>query len=169
MKKQYIWMGCVVMLLFSALACNSIPFLAPTPTPTATPTSTPTPTPTNTPTPTGIPGITMPITVEGIDFQFFSVTTAGHWMFGTSDYTPKSSLDNFLIVKANVLTSGTAYSTIKDWDVTVNGSIAWVFNQSGGALTSIDTMTWVFIVSKSASSFTLNFPSGEDVVLNSLY
>lgn len=168
-------MGCVVVLMFSALACNSIPFLAPTPTPTATPTSTPTstptktPTPTNTPTPTGIPGVTMPITVEGIDLQFVSVTTAGHWLFGTSDYTPKLSSDTFLVVKANVLTSGTAYSTLKDWDVKINGSIAWVFNQSGGALSSIDTMTWVFIVAKSESSFTFNFPSGDDVVLDSLF
>jgi hypothetical protein len=175
MKKRFIWIACATTLVISALACNSIPFLAPTPTPTATPTSTPTatptltPTPTQTPTPTGIPGVTMPITVEGVDLQFVSVTTASHWLFGSTDYTPKSSSDTFLVVKANVLTPGTAQVTLKDWNPTLNNDISWNFMQSHGDINSIDSITWVFVVSQSESSFTINLPGGVDVPLDSLY
>jgi hypothetical protein len=174
MKKRFVWIACAAALALSALACNSIPFLAPTPTPTATPTSTPTSTPTNTPTPTltptptGIPGITEPITINGVDLQFISVTTAGHWYYGSDDYTPKSSMDTFLIVKANVLTPGTAHSTISAWNVTLNSSIDWTFLKSDGDSNSIDSMQWVFIVGKGETSFTMNFPDGTDVVLDSL-
>ncbi|HEY5118331.1 MAG TPA: hypothetical protein VII90_02665 [Anaerolineales bacterium] len=175
MKKRFIWIACVTTLVFSALACNSIPFLAPTPTPTATPTSTPTatptltPIPTLTPTPTEIPGITIPVTVDGVDLQFVSVTTASHWLVGSDDYTPNSSSDTFLVVTANVLTDNTAHSTLAGWDVTVNGDVAWSFLQSKGASTSITSATWVFVVDQSLTSFIINLPGGVDVPLDSLY
>jgi hypothetical protein len=175
MKKRFIWIACATTLVLSALACNSIPFLAPTPTPTATPTSTPTatptltPTPTQTPTPTEVFGITSPVTVEGVDLQFVSVTTASHWLMGSTDYTPKSSSDTFLVVKANVLTPGTVYDTLKDWAVTLNSSIDWGINQPSGDISSIDSITWVFVVNQSESSFTINLPGGVDVPLDSLY
>jgi hypothetical protein len=175
MKKRYIWIACGTLLMFSALACNSIPFLAPTPTPTVTPTSTPTstptrsPTPTRTATPTGIPGITMPVTVEDVDLQFVSLRTVSHWILGSTDYTPKSSSDTFLVVKADVLTSGTAYVSLKDWEVSLNGDNSWAFNHGNGDLSSIDSIEWVFVVSQSESSFTINLPGGVDVVLDSLY
>ncbi|MGD0173387.1 MAG: hypothetical protein ABSC61_02965 [Anaerolineales bacterium] len=171
MKKRFIWIACATTLVISALACNSIPFLAPTPTPTATPTSTPTltPTPTQTPTPTEIPGIAVPVTVDGVDLQFVSVTTASHWLVGSQDYTPTSPSDSFLIVKANVLTDNTAHSTLAGWDVTVNGLVSWTFLQSQGASSSITSATWVFIVDKGLTSFTINLPGGVDVPLDSLY
>jgi hypothetical protein len=162
--KRFMWVP-LILFLIPAINCTTVNRVIWPPTKTPTPT----PTPTMTPTPTGILGITMPVAVEGVQLQFFSVTTTGHWLFGTSDYTPKLAGDTFLVVKANVLTPGTAYSTVKDWDVKVNGSIAWVFNQSGGALSSIDSMTWVFIVSKSATSFTINLPGPVDVPLDRLY
>ena len=175
MKKRFIWIICAGTLVFSALACNSIPFLAPTPTPTATPTSTPTatptltPTPTQTPTPTGIPGVTMPVTVDGVDLQFVKVTTASHWLVGSTDYTPTSSGDTFLVVTANVLTDNTAHSVVAGWDVTVNGDVSWTFLQSHGNSSSINSVQWVFIVDQSLTSFTINLPGGVDVPLDSLY
>jgi hypothetical protein len=111
----------------------------------------------------------MPVTVDGIDLQFVSVTTAPNWLFGTTSYTPKSSSDTFLLVKANVLSSGTAYDTLKNWSITLNSSIDWSFNQSHGDLSAIDSITWIFVVSKSESSFTINLPGGVDVVLDSLF
>ncbi len=111
----------------------------------------------------------MPVTVEGIDLQFVKVSTAGHWYFGTSDYTPTSSSDTFLVVKANVLSAGTPYSTLKNWAVTLNGSIDWGFNQSSGNIDAIDSITWVFVVPQSESAFTINLPGGVDVALDSLF
>jgi hypothetical protein len=111
----------------------------------------------------------MPVRVEGVELKFVSATNASHWFFGSSDYTPKSSGDAFLVVKANVLTPGTAHATMKDWDVTLNDNTSWVFLQSHGDTNSIDAMTWVFIVSQSDSSFTIHLPGGVDVVLNSLH
>jgi hypothetical protein len=132
-----------------------------------TPTFTPTPTPT--PTSTGVLGITMPVAVEGVELQFVSAKQVTHWQFGSTDYTPKSSGDAFLVVKANVLTPGTAHDTVKNWYVTLNNGVSWVFLQSGGDISSIDSMEWVFIVSQSESTFTINLPGGVDVPLNSLY
>jgi len=175
MKKRFIWIACASTFVFSALACNSIPFLAPTPTPTATPTSTPTstptltPTPTNTPTPTGVFGITSPVTIDGVDLQFISVTTATHWLVGSDDYTPTSSSDVFLVVTANVLSADTAHSTLAGWDVTLNGDISWSFLQSTGPSSSIDSAKWVFVVDKSLSGFTINLPGAVDVPLDTLY
>jgi hypothetical protein len=111
----------------------------------------------------------MPVTVDGIDLQFVSVTTASHWLFGTTNYTPTSSSDTFLLAKANVLSSGTAYATLKNWNVTLNSSIDWSFNQSHGDLSAIDSITWIFVVSKSESSFTINLPDGVDVDLSTHY
>ena len=143
----------------------------PTLTPTITPTSTLTPTLTRTltSTPTGIPGITMPVTVNGVDLQFVSVSTATHWLVGSDDYTPTSSSEIFLVVTANVLTDNTAHSTLAGWDVTLNGSVSWTFLQSKGDSSSITAATWVFIVDQSLTKFTINLPSGVDVVLDSLY
>jgi len=174
MKKRFIWSACAATLVFSALACNSIPFLAPTPTPTATPTSTPTatptltPTPTQTPTPTGLPGITEPVTVNGVDLQFTSVTKETHWLIGTDDYTPKSSSDIFLVVTAKILTNGTSHSEVAAWDVTLNGTISWSFLQSHGPSSSIDSAKWVFVASDSETAFTISLPGGVDVVLDTL-
>jgi hypothetical protein len=162
--KRFLWIP-IILFLIPAINCTTVNRIIWPPTKTPTPT----PTPTSTPTPTGVPGITMPIAVEGVQLQFVSVTKASHWLFGTSDYTPKQAGDTFLVVKANVLSSGTAYSTVKDWDVKVNGSISWVFNQSSGPLSAIDAMTWVFIVSQNQSTFTINMPGGVDVPLDRLY
>jgi len=174
MKKHFIWIACAAMLVFFSLACNSIPFLAPTATPTATSTSTPTSTPTKTPTrtktptPTGIPGITKPVTVQGIDLQFTSVSKTGHWNYSGNDYTPKKSSDTFLVVKANVLTPGTMLATLSKWGAKINNGNEWAFLQSTGATGSIDTVTWVFVVPISETSYTINLPDGVDVVLDSL-
>jgi hypothetical protein len=169
MKKRFIWIAFATTLVSSALACNSIPFFAPTPTPTATPTSTPTPTPTLTPTPTEVFGITAPVTVDGVDLKFVSVSTASHWLVGSQDYTPTSPSDTFLVVTANVLTAGTAHSTLAAWDVTLNGSVSWTFLQSKGDSSAITAATWVFIVDQSLTKFTINLPGGVDVVLDSLF
>jgi hypothetical protein len=51
-SKSTVLLFVLAALLLASLGCNTIPFLAPTPTPTATSTSTPTETPTRTSTPT---------------------------------------------------------------------------------------------------------------------
>lgn len=163
MKKRFIWIACATTLVSSALACNSIPFFAPTPTPTATPTPTPTATPTE------IFGITAPVTVEGVDLKFVSVTKASHWLVGSQDYTPTSPGDTFLVVTANVLTDNTAHSTLAGWEVTLNSAVSWTFLQSKGDSSSITAATWVFIVDQNLTKFTINLPGRVDVVLDKLY
>jgi hypothetical protein len=152
-----------VMLVIFSLACQSVPFLAhPTPTPTTTPT------PTQTPTPTGVPGITMPVTVNNVKLIVTQASFANHYLFGTDDYTPKSSADQFLIVFVKIQSDGTSQDDISKWGMKVNNSIDWAFLKSQGPLWSIESIEWVFIVPTSSPSFTLNFPGGIDVPLDSL-
>ncbi len=150
-------------LVFLSLACQSVPFLAH---PTATPTSTPTPT--KTPTPTGVPGITVPVTVNGVKLKFTDLHKESEILFGNDRYTPKNNSDTFIVVEADILTNGTSHNEVADWDVSLNQDIAWVFMQSHGDTSSIDSAEWTFIVSKSASAFRIYLPGGVDVVLTSL-
>jgi hypothetical protein len=172
--KRYAWIFLMVVFLFPTLACTQSPFYQ-TPTPTITPTSTSTPTPTKTltptrtATPTGIPGITMPVKVTGVSLQFTSVKQASHWLVGSSNYTPTSSQNTFLVVKADILSPSTAHATIASWTVTLNDETKWTFLQSHGNSSAIDSVEWVFVVSKSLSAFTINLPGGVDVALDSLY
>ncbi len=164
-----------MMLVFFSLACQSVPFLAhatatptTTPTPTITPTSTKTPTPTKTNTPTGVPGITMPVTVNGVQIKFTALHKESEIILGSSRYTPKSSSDTFIVVEASVLTSGTSHKKVSEWDVSLNQDIAWAFMQSHGNINSITSVDWTFVVSKSTSAFRIYLPGGVDVVLTSL-
>jgi hypothetical protein len=154
---------CGVMLVVFSLACQSVPFLAhPTPTPTTTPT------PTMTPTPTGVPGIAEPVTVNGVKLQVRRAFTAGVYSFGGNEYTPKSSGDQFLIVQVDVLTSGTAHNSVSKWKMMVNSEYEWTFMKSNGNINSIDSADWVFILPISVRTYTLNFPDGTDIPLNTL-
>ncbi|MGB7537658.1 MAG: hypothetical protein WBM17_03890 [Anaerolineales bacterium] len=152
-----------LMLVFFSLACQSVPFLAhPTPTPTTTPT------PTQTPTPTGIPGITLPVTVSGVQIKFTDLHEESEILFGTERYTPKSSSDTFIVAVADVLTSGTTHQEVADWAVSLNQDISWVFMQSHGDTNSITSVEWTFVVSKSTSAYRIHLPGGVDVELSSL-
>jgi hypothetical protein len=156
-------------LVFFSLACQSVPFLAhPTATPTATPTPTQTPTPTKTNTPTGIPGITMPVTVNGVQIKFTALHKESEWFFDDKRWTPKNDSDTFIVVEAEVLTSGIALQEVADWEVTLNDDISWSFLQSNGNASSITSAGWVFVVSKSTSDFRIYLPGGVDVDLTSL-
>jgi hypothetical protein len=158
-----------LMLVFFSLACQSVPFLAhPTPTPTVTPTPTNTPTPTKTNTPTGIPGITMPVTVNSVQIKFTDLHEASEINFGGKVYTPKSSSDTFVVARADVLTSGTSHQEVADWAVTMNEGISWALMQSFGSTNSITAVEWTFVVAKSTSSYHIYLPGGVDVELTSL-
>jgi hypothetical protein len=156
-------------LVFFSLACQSVPFLAhATATPTITPTPTSTPTPTKTNTPTGVPGITMPVTVQSVQIKFISMRKESEILFAGESYTPKQASDTFIVVEAEVLTSGTSHQEVADWSVSINNDIEWVFLQSHGDTNSIDSVEWTFVVSKSANNFEIHLPDGVDVVLTSL-
>jgi hypothetical protein len=158
-----------LFLVFLSLACQSVPFLAhPTPTPTVTPTPTKTRTPTPSPSPTGILGITMPVTVDGVQMQFTSVATASHYKVGTIDYKPTSSANVFLVADADVLSENVAYADVKDWKVTLNDNIKWTIVVSHGKVGDIDSLTWVFVVKKTETSFEIHFPGGVDILLDNL-
>ncbi len=158
-----------LMLVFFSLACQSVPFLAhPTPTPTTTPTPTNTPTPTKTNTPTGVPGITMPVTVKGVQIKFTSLREESEIILNGTRYTPKSSSDTFIVARADVLTSGTSFNDVSDWSVSLNSGIEWAFVQSFGGASSITSVEWTFVVSKNASVYQIHLPGGVDVDLTSL-
>jgi hypothetical protein len=154
---------CGVMLVVFSLACQSVPFLAhPTPTPTTTPT------PTMTPTPTGVPGITVPVTVKGVQLKVTRAFTANKYSFGGNDYTPKSTGDHFLVVSVDILTSGTAHSDVSGWKMMINNQYEWAFMKSTGDINSITAADWVFVLPISVSKFTLNFPDGTGIPLDTL-
>jgi hypothetical protein len=156
-------------LAFFSLACQSVPFLAhPTATPTVTPTPTNTPTPTKTNTPTGVPGITMPVTVNGIQLKFTTLHKESEILFAGESYTPKQASDTFIVVEADVLTSGTSHQDMADWSVSINEDVDWVFLQSHGDTDSIDSVEWTFVVGKNVTDFEIHLPGGVDVVLTSL-
>jgi hypothetical protein len=173
--KRYPWLVILISLLVFSLACQSVPFLAhptPTPTTTPTPTFTPTPTKTSTPTktftPTGVEGITTPVTVNGVELKFTRLHKESEIVFGNDRYTPKNSSDIFAVAEADVLTSGISHSEVAGWTVTLNDSIGWSLMQSRGNINSINSVEWVFVVSKSLTTFRINLPGGVDVVLTSL-
>jgi hypothetical protein len=152
-----------LLLIFFSLACQSVPFLAhPTPTPTVTPT------PTKTPTPTGIAGITLPVSVDGVQIKFTSVSKVSLYKMGNTEYKPKTSEDIFLVADAEVLSAGVSYKKVFGWAVTVNDAIKWSLNQTRGGSDSVDSVVWVFVVDKSESSFEIHFPGGVDILLDSL-
>ena len=156
-------------LVFFSLACQSVPFLAhATATPTVTPTPTNTPTPTKTNTPTGVPGITMPVTVSGVELKFTTLRKEYEILFAGESYTPKQSSDTFIVVEAEVLTSGTSHQDLADWSVSINNDVEWVFLQSHGDTNSIDSVEWTFVVGKSVKEFEIHLPGGVDIVLTSL-
>jgi hypothetical protein len=160
----------VALLAGFSLACQSVPFLAhPTPTPTVTPTPTRTPTPSKTPTPTGIPGITLPITVDGVQVKFTDVTTALKYSIGSIDYKPTSAENTFLVAKAAVLTEGVSSDSVRGWTVTLNDGTKWTIFTAQGDPHSIDSVTWVFIVKKTQTTFEIHLPGEVNIVLDSLF
>jgi hypothetical protein len=82
-------------MLLSSLACNSIPFLAPTPTPTATSTSTPTETPTHTNTPTITPTFTPSLTPTQ-SYLDWPVLLSDSFDDNTNDWYEGTSEDEYL-------------------------------------------------------------------------
>ncbi len=169
MVKRHPFLLIGLVLVFFSLACQSVPFLAhPTPTPTTTPTPTKTSTPTKTNTPTGIPGITMPVTVNGVQLKFTDLRIVSEWFYENKRWTPKNDSDTFIVTKADVLTDGISLQEIADWKVFLNNNIAWAFLQSDGNASSITSVQWVFVVSKSAPAFRIYLPGGVDVELTSL-
>jgi hypothetical protein len=132
--------------------------------PHAPPTSTKTgPTPTRTPGAGGIPGITQPVTVNGVQLLF--VAAARIPLYDESH----TVIEKYrLAVWAKVLTEGVSSDAIEGWAVTLNGAVQWTkitFYKSSGEISRVH---WEFEAETSVTAFEINLPGGVNVPLDSL-
>jgi alpha-tubulin suppressor-like RCC1 family protein len=138
-----------------------------TPTKTATyapPTPTKTgPTPTRTPSAVGIPGITQPVMVSGVEL-----------LFDVAAKIPVYDESHTVIEKyrlaawAKVLTEGVSSDAVEGWAVTLNGAVQWTkitFYKSSGEISRVH---WEFEVEPSVTAFEIYLPGGVNVPLDSL-
>jgi hypothetical protein len=52
--------------------------------------------------------------------------------------------------------------------VTLNDNIKWTIVASHGKVGDIDSLTWVFVVKKTETSFEIHLPGGLDILLDDL-
>ncbi|MFN2298404.1 MAG: RCC1 domain-containing protein [Anaerolineales bacterium] len=122
-------------------------------------------------TPMEIPGITRPVTVDGLELKIFNASRVEQY---TKDIEllPKSNEKIFLVVKAKVLTPGVKREQVMGWLVFLNDNITKTFIQlhtgSSGTEYGVDQVTWIFEVEETSTSFTIHLPGGVDVPLNRL-
>ncbi len=122
--------------------------------------------------PTPIPGIGAPITIDGIPFQVTSIKKQDTYEVSFQQkFVPNSAADTCLIVEGTISTTET--EKVRKWEVSVtdeNGRTS----KPNLASTQTDGMgmgkaaSWLFVVSKSARSITLNLPGGQTISLDTL-
>jgi len=112
-----------------------------------------------------VKGIDSPIEVGGIQLQVTSVTTQDTYDMGDQRMEPASSADTILVVEASVseATDDLVVSVMDENGRTDSPSVTQTKTMDDEI-----TMTWLFGVSKSAESFTLNLPGDIAIPLDSL-
>ena len=193
-KRAVFWI--LGMLLLGSMACNSIPFLAPTATPTATltPTVTYTPTPTatftpsptrtRTPSPTKIIGIEEPVKIGQATLQFRQAVRRSDFVCGDQTYPgDHPNTKEYLILIANVIGGPVINKDrdMSDWIrnnkiqllevVDNNDNYSDFINLCHAINSSTNTLTRVtvaFLVDIEAESFVLILPDDIEIPLDRL-
>jgi hypothetical protein len=193
-KRAVFWI--LGMLLLGSMACNSIPFLAPTATPTATltPTVTYTPTPTatftpsptrtRTPSPTKIIGIEEPVKIGRAMLQFRQALRRNEFRCGDqTDPVENPDIQEYLVLVADVISGPviTKDQEMRDWVkdnqiqllavVDNNENYSDFINLCYAINSSTNTLTRVtvaFLVDMAAKSFVLILPDDIEIPLDRL-
>lgn len=121
------------------------------------------------------PDTEKPFYIEEVKMVITSVTTAGSY----EDYKPSSSSDVFLLVEANALSKPDTVE-LKDVDfmgaASLEGAAEQKYKPSITQTSYVNaeddsdieaTVTWIFVVSRTARSFTLVLPDEQSIVLDS--
>lgn len=113
----------------------------------------------------GTPGIDSPVDIDGVQIQLLSAELADTLDLGTQGLKPSSAGDTILSVEAS---SSIDNPQIKVSVTDENGRV-----EPPPVVQSISadgeySVTWSFIVSKSAKNFTLNLPGEINLALDSL-
>jgi hypothetical protein len=122
-----------------------------------------------------VPEAEKPFFIEEVEMVIASVTTAGSF----EDYKPSSGSDIFLLVEANALSKPDT-AELKDVDfagaASLEGaaekkykpSITQTYYLNAESDDDIEaTVTWIFVVPRTAQSFTLILPDEQSIVLDS--
>jgi hypothetical protein len=141
---------------------------APNPTPGARPVTTATPSPS----PITATGIDAPLLVDGLELQLTSADRRDRWVadLDGSVYRPSAQHDELLIVAGEVTGSVDA---VQDWEVSITDSGGRTDDPGVTTTTATEgessgEVEWVFVVARTAQSFTLNLPDGEAIDLTPL-
>ena len=112
-----------------------------------------------------VKGIDTPIEVGDIQLQVTSATTQDTYDMGDQRMEPSSAADTILVVEASVSESPVdlVVSVTDDNGRTESPSVTQTKTMSDEI-----TITWLFGVSKTAQSFTLNLPGEIAIPLDSL-
>lgn len=119
-----------------------------------------------------IPGITVPLTVEGVEFQLTSATLEEVYESGGQEYKPTSATDIFLIVKMKVNQSTEEAMKTFNQNVVVHDENG---RKNGPGITQIQFKdgqvkegAWVFVIAKSSRAFTVELPGEHKIRLETL-
>lgn len=112
-----------------------------------------------------IQGIDSPLEVDGVQIQLTSAKLQDSMELGTDTYQANSAGDTILSVTASTSENNPPITvSVTDENGRVDVPSITQSETGGGA----STLTWMFGVSKSGGSFTLNLPGEVDIPLDSL-
>jgi|GEM_PF-3526446 len=121
-------------------------------------------------TPNPIPGIDIPVIVNGLDVQITSARFEESYKAMDRTFRVSKTGEILLVVKGFCLTSDMGKT--KNWKVTITDELG---NSKPSSITVTSTkderleLTWVFVVSKNSNTFTLHLPGGQIIDLSTIF
>jgi hypothetical protein len=115
-------------------------------------------------------GVNSPLAVGDVKLQITQVTWHDSYVIDEAEHrrtlTPQATTDTLMVVRAKIV-SGTADVNLEVSVLDANGRTdkPTVITQSTS--NGEETIEWLFAVSKSAPSYTLNFPDNKSIKLDS--